>query len=142
MNLYNQQNQPIRFYSGQAGFSLLLSIVLIGAISVSIMVSTLLIGIDSSRTSFIIERSNKAKAIVNACTEKALQQIRNSTPFIGYGGLVFSSGSCGYFVTNTGGTNRNIIASSTVGTIIRKVQVNITAINPNITVSSWQEGAF
>ena len=121
------------------GFSLLLTIVLIGAISISIAVSILLIGVDASRISFAGQQSNQAKAIVNACAEGALQEIRDSTTFAGYGNLVFTKGTCGYFVTNNGGQNRNIVASSTVGTIVRKVEVNIDTINPQINITSWQE---
>ncbi|MBT4209565.1 MAG: hypothetical protein HOE19_01475 [Candidatus Komeilibacteria bacterium] len=138
---YKLKNQPIRLRSGQAGFSLLLTIVLIVAISISIAVSILLIGIDSSKTSFANQQANHAKAIANACAEEALQEIRDSVPFSGYGNLVFSQGSCGYFVTNSGGQNRNIVVSSTVGTMVRKVEIDIDTINPQINISSWQEVA-
>jgi len=124
------------------GFSLLLAVVLTGAISISIVVSILLIGVDSSKTSLAIIHSNQAKAIANACVEQSLQKIRNSTIFTGYGNLIFADGSCGYFVIDDGGQNRTITVSSTVATAVRKVRVSINAINPKIIISSWQEGNF
>lgn len=121
------------------GYSLLLAILIIGAVAVAITVSMLLLGIDSSRTSFALEQSKQARGLANACAESALQEIRNSTPFTGSATINFSLGSCTYTVTNQGGQNRMIASSSTVGTVVKKIQINIDQINPDINVTSWQE---
>jgi len=126
-------------YSNKNGYVALLSVIVVGAIAVTVAVTLLLAGIGWSQTSFDLERSNQAKALVNACAEEALQQIRNSTPFTGYGSLSLGQGTCGYVVTSGGGQNRTVNASSTVGVINRKVQITITAITPLIIVSAWQE---
>lgn len=123
------------------GFITLISILVVGAVGVAITVSVILLGLGSSRTSFAFEQSNQAKALANACAEEALQQIRDSTPFTGNGNLTLGQGTCGYTVTSQGGQNRTVISSGTVGTVIRKVKVIISKINPTITVTSWQEVA-
>lgn len=130
-----------RHSGNNGGYILLLSVLILGAVALAAAVSILLLGLGSERTSFALEQSNQAKALANACAEEALQQIRDSTPYTGSGNLTLGQGTCAYAVTSQGGQNRTIIASGTVGTVIRKVKVIINNINPAITVTSWQEVA-
>ena len=129
-----------KWYNNNGGYVTLISTLIVGAVGVAIALSLILLGAGSSRTSFALQQSAQAKGLDNACAEEALEQIRESTPFTGSGNLTLGQGTCSYTVTNTGGTNRTITASGTVGTIIRKISITITAINPLIIVSSWQEG--
>lgn len=121
------------------GFITLISVLIVGSVGMAIAISLLLLGLDSSRTSFAIEQSNQAKMLANACAEEALEQIRDSTSYTGNGNLSLGQGACVYTVTSQGGQNRTITASGTVGTTLRKVQVIINTINPLIGVVSWQE---
>jgi len=77
--------------------------------------------------------------LTDACAEEALQQIHDSNPFTGSGSLSIGQGTCSYTVTNTGGQGRSVIASGTVGTTVRRVQITIDQVNPAINVTSWQE---
>ena len=128
-------NQP------QYGYITLISVLVVGAVGVAITISLILLGLGSSRTSFALEQSNQAKALTNACAEEAMQQIRDSMSFTGNGNLSLGQGTCNYTVTSQGGQNRTITALGTVGTIVRKVKIIISKINPTITVTSWQEVA-
>lgn len=123
------------------GYITLISVLVVGAMGVAIATSLLLLGLGSSRTSFAIQQSNQAKALGNACAEEAMQQIRSSTAYTGSGNLSLGQGTCTYTVVNTGGSSRTVSSTGTVGTIVRKVKVLITAINPRIVVSTWQEVA-
>ena len=123
------------------GFIVLITVLVIGAVSMAIAVSVLWLGVGDSRSSFALEQSNQAKALANACAEEGLQQIRDSTPFTGTGNLTLGQGTCTYTVTNQGGQNRTVTSTATVGTILRKVKVIIDDINPDINVTSWQEVA-
>ncbi|MBI4713619.1 hypothetical protein HY771_00305 [Candidatus Uhrbacteria bacterium] len=136
-----QKKQKMLYNKKRGGYITLLSVLVIGAVGLAITTSLLLLGLSSSRSSFAIEQSDQAKALANACVEEALQQIRDSTPFTGTGSLTLGQGTCGYTVTSQGGQNRTVTATGTVGTIVRKVKVIITNINPTISISSWQEVA-
>lgn len=125
----------------KTGYITLISVLIVGVIGVAIATSLILLGLGMSRTSFALEQSNQAKALANTCIEEALQQIRDSTPFTGTDNLTLGQGTCAYTVTNNGGQNRTITSSGTVGTIIRKVEVIIDTINPQINITSWQEVA-
>ncbi len=123
----------------KSGYIALLSVIIVGAIATAIAVTFTLLGIGLSATSFAQEQAGQARGLAGACLEEGLQQIRTLTSYTGSGSLTIGQGSCAYTVTNLGGSNRLVIASSTVGTIIRKVQTNVTAITPTIVTSSWLE---
>ena len=125
--------------SVKKGYITLLMVIIVGAIGVATSVSLLLLGIGSSKTSLSIEKSNQAKALVNACAEAALDQIRSSPAFSGSAGLTFGQGNCSYAVTNLGGENRLINASSAVDGVLRKVKIILNKITPKISLTSWQE---
>lgn len=126
-------------YSRLPGFATLMAVVVMGAVSVTITVSVLLLGIDNSRTSFATVQSNQAKALINACAEDALKTIDNTTGFSGTVNITLGLGTCTYTVVDLGGENRSITASGTVGTIIRKLSITLDDINPTIHLTSWQE---
>lgn len=133
----NQKGLPRR----QAGYITLLSTLFLVAIGGIVASSVILLGLGFSKTSFTLEQSNQTKALANACMEEALQKIQESTPFSGSATISLGNGSCSYIVTKLTGQNRTVISSGTVGTIIRKISVSIDKINPNISITSWQEVA-
>lgn len=122
-----------------SGYITLVSVLVVGAIGVTVAISLVLLGVGSSQTSFTDERSNQAKGLANACAEEALQQIHDSLSFTGSGILTLGQGVCGYSVTNEGGSNRTIISSSTVDMVVRKITIQINQISPTIQILSWQE---
>lgn len=121
------------------GYITLMSVLVLGAVGVALTISLILLGLGASRTGFAVEQSNQAKAIVNACSEEGLMRIRESTSFTGSGNLTLGSGNCVYTVTSQGGQNRTVSSTGTVGTLVRKVRILVTAITPAITLASWQE---
>lgn len=123
------------------GYITLIAVIVVLAIASAIATSLLLLGIGSSRSSLSLEQSNQSKALANACSEQALQEIRNNPSFSGSGNLNLGSGSCTYTVQNLGGESRLVNSSGLIGTIIRKVKINLNQINPKINISSWQEVA-
>ena len=123
----------------QKGFVALVTVLLVGAVGVAVGISLILLGLGFSRTSLALEQSAMAKALANACSEEALQKIRESTAFTGSGNLLLNGGTCTYTVTAGSGQARTIAATGTFGTIIRKVSISITQITPLIVISSWQE---
>jgi hypothetical protein len=123
------------------GYIALISVLVVGAVGISVTVSLILLGLGSSRTSLALEQSNQARGLVNACAEEALQQIRNSTPYTGTGTLTLGQGDCNYTVTSQGGSNRTVDSTGIVGTVTRKAKIIISAIQPKIIVTSWKEVA-
>ena len=132
-------NRKTQYNRRKRGYITLISILIVAAVGTAIAVSLILTGLGASRTSLVVQQSVQARALAAACTESALQEIRKITQFSGTGTTTTSEGICTYRVIALAGQNRTIDATSTVGSILQKIRVSVTAINPKITVSSWQE---
>lgn len=128
-------------YNTQSGYIALISVLVVGAVGMSITVSLLLLGVQSTNTTLVTQQHTYAKALADACAEEALQEIRDSTSFTGSGNITLGQGTCSYTVTDQGGQNRTVTASGEVGAITRKVEVIIDSINPTIEIVSWEEAA-
>jgi shikimate 5-dehydrogenase len=127
------------------GFVALVTVLLVGAIGISVAIAVITMGISVSRSSFAREQSARARALADACGETALMQIRTSPSYTGSSTLTLGQGSCEYAVFDTGGQSRLINATGTVTQvippIIRKVRIGISSISPIIVITSWNEVA-
>ena len=122
-----------------SGFVALLGIIIVGSVGVVIAISLLWFGVESSRTSFVLQQSVQAKSFANACAEEALNRVRDDEFFVGGGNFSFDDGVCNYFVQNQGGSNRLITVDGIVGVVVRKIKIVIDVIVPQINVSFWGE---
>lgn len=136
----NKKILPTTYYplSTSKGYATLVSILVIGAIGLSVVTSLILLGANSSRTSFAIEQGNQAKSLANACAEEALQQIWNLDTFSGTGNLTFGQGSCSFVVTSDV-VPKTIVATGTVDTTVRRVSIIVDSLHPYVHTLSWQE---
>lgn len=123
------------------GFITLLTVLVVSAIGVAISSSLLLLGLGNARTGLALQQSKNASSLADACAEEALQQMRFATAYSGTASLTLSTGSCSYTVTVLTGENRDVQATGTVGTIVRHVEVTVSALTPKTVISSWQEVA-
>lgn len=123
----------------QDGYIALISVLVIGAVSTAAALVLLSTGADSQRTALVAQQSTQARSLAMACAEEALQVVHDDTSYVGTGNLSLGQGSCSYTVTNTGGSNRTITATGTVGTVVRKIQAYATIESSSISVSLWQE---
>lgn len=121
------------------GFISLLVVTLVGAIGVSVVVAVLVFGLNTSRDSFAVEQTGKAKELATACVENSLELIRATSTYTGTSNLSLGSGTCTATVTDLGGESRQIVSSGTVGTIVHRLTVITAGINPEILISSWQD---
>ncbi|MDH3324750.1 MAG: hypothetical protein OEL89_03870 [Candidatus Peregrinibacteria bacterium] len=128
-----------RCKNGKPAYVTLVAVLVVGAVSLAVSTSLIMLGLGTSRTSLARAQSYQAKSITNACAEMALEGIRLDAGHLGTQNLTLGQGSCSYTVTTQGGESRIIEAIGTVGTVVRKMKISITAINPYITVSSWKE---
>lgn len=128
-------------YNGIRGFTTLLGVLIVGAVASTIALSLLVFGIDSAKTSFVIEQSSQAQSLANACAQEALEQIRVLNTFTGSGTLNVTPNSCTYTVTDEGGSVKKINATGIAGTITLKIQVFVNRTNTSMDITSWQEVA-
>lgn len=124
-----------------AGFITLLSVLVLGAVGLSVSVSLLLLSLGNSRTSFAVGRSGEAKALANACAERALDELRHNPAYGGEDPIVLGNGTCTVTVLGSGASGRRVQAVGAVGSLIRKVEIIIDQTRPRMVILSWQEVA-
>jgi hypothetical protein len=124
----------------QTGYIALMMILIVGAAGIAIASALLLTAADSQRSTLVTQQSVQARLVALSCGEEALQRIYEDTTFtVTNSPLSIGQGSCTFTVTNTGGANRTITATATVGTVIRKIQITLTVGATNLTINTWQE---
>lgn len=123
------------------GYVTLISVIIVGAVILSIVLFMISSGLDATENSLVITSSTQAKFLADACAEEALQQIRGNTSFVGTYSVIFGANNCSYSVVNTGASTMTVNASSTVINETRKVRILVSAVTPKITLSSWAEVA-
>lgn len=121
------------------GYVALLAVLIVGAASLAIATSLLLTGTDAQRSGLVHQQSAQARSLASACAEEGLLQIHDLTTYTGTGSLNMGQGSCDYTVTNTGGSNRTLIAIGTVNGVVRKLRVYVTITSSSLSIISWQE---
>lgn len=121
------------------GFVALISVIVVGAIIVSIAVYMVFINLNASLSGVVVRESDQARSLAQSCSEYALQELVDNNNFLGGDSLSFVEGTCTYLVTEN--LSGNILVNSTgqVNNIIRKEQVIITSFNPKAEILSWQE---
>ena len=120
------------------GYAILLAVLILSAASLVVVTSLLIWGFYFNKTSLDLEKSKQAMGLADACAEAALQEIRDDDTYVGTDTITLGEGDCEYSVSGTS-PNKTIEAFGTSDMTIRKVQIIMDQINPQINVSSWQE---
>jgi len=128
----------------QKGYILLLSLLVVGAIGISISIGILLVGVGSSQNGIVIEQGLQARMLSHTCAEYALDELRKDDSYSGNETLSFTEGDCEVRpVLGTGNTNRTVQTIGTTGQANGRVEVEISVVSPEVTISSWKEvGSF
>lgn len=123
----------------QGGYIALLAVLIIGAAAVAISLAILTSGADSQRAALSEIQSKQARSLAAACAQEALQQVHDNIAYTGSNSITQGAGSCTYTVTSTSNQSRTIVATGTVGSVVRKIQAYATIGSSSISVSLWQE---
>lgn len=122
------------------GFATLIIVVLLGIVALTLALTLITSSAWSVKGSIDTRNSNKAKALVNACAEVALEAMRENNAYIGTSSVILGGNTCNYTISNTGGTTRGVAVSGTVNGITRNLNITTSAFNP-LVISSWQENS-
>lgn len=127
--------------SAQAGYVLLLSTLFVGAISMIILTSVLMLGTNSGLVHFSVQQSARAVSAAEACAEIGLESLRSNPS---YGGNEFyypeTDVSCEILpIGGTGNTNRLLCTEGVVGATTRRLEIIVSKLYPKMQIASWQE---
>ena len=122
-----------------SGFAVLIGVLIVGAFGVSVALYLILSGLYSYQNSYLLEQSARAKTLANACVESALNHIQLCSILSGLGSVQIDGQTCSYEIIINSDQARTIQASATVGSVVRKVKVVVSQVDPVNVVDSWQE---
>ena len=128
----------------QQGYVVLLSVVLLGAIGLTVAISLILLGLGGSRTGFSEQQSLEARALADSCAETALDSLRQDSGFAGNQTLTIGNGNCTINAVQFDGTVYTIQSFGVVGNVTRRLLVSAqrqTDPSVHMELISWQEVA-
>ena len=128
-------------FFGEQGYIALLSVLILGAVSLSVALVLLTTGTDSQKAALVTQHSAQARGLAASCGDEALQQLRDNNAFTGTNSLTVGQGNCSYTVTNTGSSTRTIDTTGNVSDVTRRVKIYVTITSSSISITSWQEVA-
>ena len=122
------------------GYIALMAVLIIGAVVLNVAIASTIISILSSKNGLISQDLAAATELANACAEKTLMDLKEHPTYSGNETITLGSGTCQVLpIDNLGGDNRQIKVVGNVNNRLRKIKINLTAINPTMTVTSWLE---
>ena len=128
----------IRVGQPERGYIALLTVLVLGAVAASLALS-LFAGSGSSDALIATEDNLRARGYAESCAEEVLHLIRTTTSYTGTNTLTWTDGSCSATVVAGSGENRTITGTGLSGGSTQRLTITLTAINPLLTVSSWQD---
>ncbi len=136
-----EKNMHIFTNNRVPGYVTLISVIIVGAIMTTIVISLLANSTSYSKNSLIAIEAAQARALADACTEEALQKIRDELFFVGTFDLIFADGTCTAAVSDFDAGSKHIESSGQAGNSVAKVMAEMTQLSPQIILNFWQEVA-
>jgi len=118
----------------------LLSVIILGAISILVLITTIAIDTESIFAADVMDQGKQARFFADSCAERAIDLLKQNNLYGGTESYLFTSGSCTVSaVSGTGNTNRTFTTTGVYENATRKVSVTVTTVNPTTAIGSWQE---
>lgn len=110
-----------------------------GAITTTIALSLLFIGIEENRSSLSMAHSMAARESALACTEHALVHIVQTANVDESGSMPVGENTCSYQIVASGVDQGRVESQSEVGAVVHKVKVEYTIVSSTLSVHSWAD---
>lgn len=126
----------------QEGFASLFLVLVIGVATLLMAQNAILTGISESQMGFYFSQGGEAFNVAESCLEETIQRIRFDSNYgIGAGTIPLSTsdGTCEIDVTDPAPNQRDIVVLGSNGLGYKKIAVNITVNNSDITLNTWEE---
>lgn len=125
------------------GYVILISVLIIGAVALSVAVTLLFYGTELTVTSANFYNSELMQSATDGCAEIALQRLHDNPGYTGNETITFpppGSRVCTIgAVLGTGNTNRTVQVTAVVNGMFGRIQIVIATLSPTLVISSWQD---
>ena len=122
------------------GYIALITVLIVTAVTLMIAISVNLKSMGESKMSLAKNQSSKSFYLATACAEDALMKLKDNLDYGGNEILTFTYGTCAILpIEGTGNQDRLIKAIGYVSDYTRRIKIEISRVNPNMEISSWQE---
>jgi len=122
------------------GFVTLISVLVISIAGTAIAITLLWLSVGSTKSSLAIVQSSKARELSNLCAEVALNNLKLDVNYSGDESMVLTEGTCEILpILGSGNNDRTVQTIGNVDTFVRKVEIQVQEVSPQIILSSWQE---
>ncbi len=130
-------------HRSHSGYAFLVSVLVIGTIAASAVATLLLLGTSVLRSTLSLESSARAQAAVMSCAERSLAALRSDLSYAGGETLILTGGAtCRVLeVGGAGNAERTLCVEATDGTVVRRVEMTVTAVLPSTTIERFEEVA-
>ncbi len=124
----------------RSGYVLLLSVLIIGVIAAVVLPSLLFLGMNAGQVSVAIGESSQALAAAQGCAEYALLKLRDAEAYTGNETLSLNQETCSIrSIGGIGNEHRLLCVQGQAGDTIRRMEIIVDQVFPQITIDSWQE---
>lgn len=127
------------------GYIFLVTVLMIGVIASTTLVSLLLLGWAAEQNGALVEHSQQGLEYMQTCAERALRSLRLDPTYEGETRINFGTSDSCYIrvIGGSGNQDRTLCIEGVSGNTTRRMELNIKRLFPLVRVSSWQEvGAF
>ncbi|MBP9850242.1 MAG: hypothetical protein KBC47_00960 [Candidatus Peribacteraceae bacterium] len=131
------------FRAQRRGYILLITILVIGAISSAILSSVLLLGISTNQVSLSVLQASQSLASAQGCADYGLLKLRQSPLYAGNEFVTIGNDLCEILaVGGIGNNNRVLCTEGKVGDSVRRLEIVVNQVLPETKIYSWQEVAI
>lgn len=127
-------------YKQKNGYIALITVLIVGALALSFAISTAILAIDQGKNSLLIQNSAEADSLARSCAEKALIELKTSVTYGGNETINLGNGQCQILpIEDLGDESRLIKVLSNVNSVVKRQEIQISQINPTITIDYWKD---
>ncbi|MFA5747093.1 MAG: hypothetical protein WC926_03380 [Candidatus Paceibacterota bacterium] len=140
MTLQCKQKGLFPCANNSGGYVTLISVIIVCAALLMVALSSGWASLDESKAGLREERSWRAYNLASLCAEDAIMKLKRNLSYAGGETLAFDDGSC-YInpIEGSRNANRTIKTEGTVGGLVKKVEIQITVVNPSTSLFSWEQ---
>lgn len=119
------------------GVAALLTVVIVSAAVLIMAFSAAFLGLGELDMGWTSQKGEEARAWTEGCLEQALYRLKWDDNYSGET-LSIGDNSC-IIEVQTNGNERSLLVLGTINNYQKKIGANVTLINNNLTLNSWQE---